>query len=245
MTNSAPSCEIVVAKFRASELDIKFTAPADNFDPKTARSIYNAWMETAIIDNYGAVWISPDRMSEILRTSKGCARHIIGKIRDEHKKNGAGGIYLRYSEINRILSNTIISAGSIKKEQYAEYSESIGIDIRNSVTARFYRAKFYDSIKDAKRKLKAARVKTLSISQDELTRIPLLKSSHFSHIRSCAVYPSLATSLWNGLIVNCNTHKIITDSHVNDEDELLELCQENNWNQRWYQEFKVDLATFN
>ena len=242
MLTSAPSCEIVVAKFHANQLNIKFPTPGDGLDQKTAKSIYNAWIETAMIDNYGAVWILPSRMAEILRTSKGCAKYVIQKMSDNHKKGAAEGTYLRYSEVNKILNNTIMAAGSIKREQYAEYSESIGKSIRDSPTAKHQRATFYESLAGIKKQLKAKRINSLKIFKDELTRQPLLNCSQFSHIRSCAVYPYTSSNVWNGLIVNKNTHKIITDSHVNDEDELRELCRDNKWNIGWYLEFKADLA---
>jgi hypothetical protein len=83
------------------------------------------------------------------------------------------------------------------------------------------------------------------IAQDELTQVPLLPSSEFAHIRSCSIYPNLATSYWNGLIVNKDTHQIVTKNDINDERQLLELCQERGWNTRWHQRYLAEISTQN
>ena len=41
--------------------------------------------------------------------------------------------------------------------------------------------------------------------------------------------------MWNGLIVNKDTHFIITQEGVNDEEELYKLCYEKGWNTDWYE----------
>jgi hypothetical protein len=89
----------------------------------------------------------------------------------------------------------------------------------------------------AKRRLKKQRIKRLSICRDELTGIPLLPTSEFSHIRSCAIYPQLTPFTWNGLIVNKNIHQTITDAYINDEDELYDLCRSQRWSTDWYEDY--------
>jgi len=87
--------------------------------------------------------------------------------------------------------------------------------------------------------LKKRRIKTYKIKFDELTGLPLdTKNSDFSHIRSFSLFPGLADNINNGLIVNKNTHKIITEKNINDEEELYDLCIEMNWQTNWYDEFK-------
>jgi hypothetical protein len=109
--------------------------------------------------------------------------------------------------------------------------------IRNSAKAKYQRAQTYESLKDAKRKLKQQRVSWLKIGQDELTGIPLVTSSQFSHIRSCAIYPQFTACVWNGLVVNKCIHQIITDTYVNDEDELYDLCEKQQWSTDWYDSY--------
>lgn len=227
---------LIVVHSSATKLGVK---PPDSrgLDPATAKSIYNAWMESAIIDNYGMVWILPKRLSEILRTSKGNARYISDKIEKQYKTRGAAGTYLHYAEINKQLSKIIINAGSISREKYAGFSESIGITIRDSAIAKLQRAESYAAMNAAKRKLKKQRIKRLSICHDELTGIPLLPTSEFSHIRSCAIYPQLTPFTWNGLIVNKNIHQTITDAYINDEDELYDLCRKQRWSTEWYEDY--------
>lgn len=245
MSNPAPSCDIVITKFLATNLDINFPEPPVEFNRSTAVSIYNAWMQTSMVDNHGMIWVLPTRLGEILRTSKSCAHAIVTNTRREHRRSSAEGTYLRYSEVNRILNDIIQSAGSLKRERYAGYSELIGRKIRDSEKAVLQRALSYEITKESKKKLKSTRLKTLTVLNDELTNKPLLQTCEFSHIRSCAVYPRLSVTVWNGLIVNKATHKLITDRQIYDEDRLLQLCREQNWNTKWYSAFKADLSQLN
>lgn len=245
MSNSAPACDIVITKFLATELNVSLPEPPVEFNHSTAVSIYNAWMRTSMVDNHGLIWVLPNRLGEILRTSKSCAHAIVENTRKEHRRSSAEGTYLRYSEVNRILSDIIQSAGSLKRERYAGYSESIGRMIRDSEKAVIQRTLSYDASREARKKLKATRLKTLINLVDELTNERLLRTCEFSHIRSCAVYPRLSTAVWNGLIVNKATHSLITDRQIYDENRLLQLCREQNWNTKWYHAFKGDLSQLN
>jgi hypothetical protein len=233
---------LVIVKFSANNLDVAFPNIPDEFDRRTARSIYNAWMETAIIDRFGMVWLLPDRLHEILRTSKPNARYITANIGKQYKSKGAAGTYLHYAEVNKRLNQIVMNAGTIKREGYAEFSESIGLAIRDSSKAKLQRAESYESLTAAKKQLKKGRLGLLQITRDELTGLPLLPTSQFSHIRSCAIYPQLATYIWNGLIVNRDIHKIVTDSYVNDENELYDLCRQKRWSTSWFDEY---VAQFN
>lgn len=245
MQKSAPSCDIVITKFLATQLNVQLPEPPAEFNHSTAVSIYNAWMQTSMVDNHGMIWVLPTRLGEILRTSKSCANAIVANTRREHRRSSAEGTYLRYSEVNRILSDIIQSAGSLKRERYAGYSESIGRLIRDSEKAVLQRALSYEIARQSKKKLKSMRLQILAVLNDELTNKPLIKTCEFSHIRSCAVYPQLSTTLWNGLIVNKTTHQLITDRQIYDEDRLLRLCREQNWNTKWYSAFKADLNQLN
>jgi hypothetical protein len=238
-----PACEIVIAKIPAKELKIEFMTPSpeSKLDKATAHSIHNAWMETAIIDNHGMVWVLPRRLGEILRTSKANAKHIVSKTTKAHQKQSANGTYLRYSEVNRLLSSVIETPGTNTREKYAGYSESIGIAIRDSAQAKLLRLQTFEEWQKAKRKLKAQRLKELKLSHDELTGKALLPSSHFSHIRSCSVYPQLLGFVWNGLIVNTDIHRTITHRGINDEDELFSLCKNENWSTDWYDKYIAEL----
>ena len=233
---STPSTLITVHS-SAKDLQICFTEPSNGLDRATAKSIYNAWMETAIIDNYGMVWVLSRRLSEILRTSKPNARYIADRIGNMYKSRGVEGTYLHYTEVNKQLSNIIMTAGTMKRERYAGFSESIGMAIRDSAKAKCQRAQTYEALTAAKKGLKRKRLRELSIGHDELTGIPLLPTSQFSHIRSCAIYPQFTICVWNGLVVNKDIHQIITDAYVNDENELYDLCQQQKWSTNWYDDY--------
>jgi hypothetical protein len=228
------SGNLLAVHFSAKELDITFPHVSSDLDTPTAKSIYNAWMETAIIDNYGMVWVLPRRLSEIFRTSKANAKYIADKVGRQYKSQGAEGTYLHYGEVSKQLTHIITAAGSIKRERYAGFSESIGLSIRDSAKAQLQRASAYAAINEAKKKLRQKRVRWMSIGRDELTGDQLLPASQFSHIRSCAIYPQFTTCLWNGLVVNRQIHQIITDAYVNDEDELYDLCVKQEWQTDWY-----------
>jgi hypothetical protein len=233
---------LLTVHLSAKELGIPFPEIPGELDSPTAKSIYNAWMETAIIDNYGMVWVLPKRLSEILRTSKPNARYITDRISRQYKSEGAAGTYLNYAEVNKQLTMIIMQSGSIKKERYAGFSESIGLAIRDSAKARLKRAESYEALKLARKQLRSKRIKWLSIKYDELTGFPLATCSQFSHIRSCAIYPQFSTSLWNGLIVNQNIHQIITNEYINDENELYDLCLKQKWFTKWYDDYLNSIA---
>ncbi len=228
---------LITVHSSAQDLEIPFCEPLNGLDHATAKSIYNAWMETAIIDNYGMVWVLYRRLSEILRTSKPNARYIADRISKQYRSRGAKGTYFHYTDVNKQLSKVIMTAGTIKRERYAAFSESIGMAIRDSAIARLKRADTYEAISASKKGLKKQRIEWRSIGHDELTGVPLLPTSQFSHIRSCAIYPQFTTCLWNGLVVNKCVHQIITDAYVNDEDELYDLCEKQQWSTDWYDSY--------
>jgi hypothetical protein len=232
----------------AKELSVSFPSLPSNLDLAAAKSIYNAWMETAVIDNHGEVWLLARRLGEILRTSKGNARYISDSIERQYRSQGAEGTYFHYAEVNRRLSLIITAAGSTRREKYAEFSESIGMAIRSSDRAKLLRAEFYAAVDAGKKKLKSQRMKQLGIQFDELTGVRLLPTCQFSHIKSCSLFPEVSLQQWNGLIVNRAIHKIITSAEINEEDALHDLCVKQGWQTNWYipyteryQEYMADL----
>lgn len=110
--------------------------------------------------------------------------------------------------------------------------------IRDSDTACFLRAEYYESLKNCVKKLKKLRIKKFNITHDELTGEILKKrTSEFSHIRSCSIYPHFMDNIFNGHIVNKEIHEIITDRSINDENQLYDLCVKMNWKTNWYDEY--------
>ena len=96
----------------------------------------------------------------------------------------------------------------------------------------------YDSQKvDARKSLKPKRRRKYKIKFDELTGAPLKRNAEFSHIRSYSMYKHLSDNIDNGLLVNKEIHQLITERGINDENQLLALCQEQGWKTDWYETY--------
>ena len=111
--------------------------------------------------------------------------------------------------------------------------------IRDSKKAEVLRARYYENIEDQRKKLKKRRIKKYNITVDELTRKLLnLKTAEFSHIRSVAIYPDLQLEEDNGLIINKETHSIITKNNIQNEEDLVRLCVQKRWETGWFVYYK-------
>ena len=87
--------------------------------------------------------------------------------------------------------------------------------------------------------MKSKRIKKYFIQKDELTGESLISNTaEFSHIRSVALHSDLQLEIENGLIVNKETHEIITKENVQNEDDLYSLCIKNNWDTSWHYYYK-------
>ncbi|WP_330924888.1 hypothetical protein [Candidatus Sororendozoicomonas aggregata] len=118
----------------------------------------------------------------------------------------------------------------------------MGKSVRDSECAEVIRLKYSEHIMVLKRELKRTRIKEFNIISDELTGIKLMvATSEFHHIRRQSVYPYLVNMIWNGLIVNKETHKIITANNINDEYDLRDLCDEMGWSKRWFSDYEEAL----
>ncbi|ACI51387.1 hypothetical protein Gdia_1609 [Gluconacetobacter diazotrophicus PA1 5] len=225
-----------------------FTSPAGDYsipriqndllNQSTINSIKNAWDSAAIIDSSGRVWINSQYMHTILRTTPQNSRYLIGGIDDSNKHIDGDYLFVRGSSILEILDVNIQCARGLARENYLRVSEAFYRAIRDCDKARITRAEFYEHLMTVKQRLKQQRISMSCI--DELDGSPLdIASCEFSHIRSVAIYPHLSGLIGNGLIVNKETHNIITNNGINDEHELLELCQNLGWNTDWYSVYQV------
>jgi len=205
----------------------------------TVTAIKNAWENSTSLDNTGQLWIDTDNLHTILRTSKGNARYIAASISEDSKISYKKKVFVRGYEIIKLLDKLIQESGPSTKNDYLRYSEKYYAALRDSDKGKLLRANAEKALLEAKKTLKKRRIKTYKIKFDELTGLALdTKNSDFSHIRSFSLFPGLADNINNGLIVNKNTHKIITEKNINDEEELYDLCIEMNWQTSWYDEFK-------
>ena len=222
----------------------KFPVPSSEhlsyLDDRTKVAIANAWENFTVLDNYGRVWISSQKVHILLRTNRDNAKYIIGGVPDSDKYRDGKKLYIRGSTIYQILDYNIQNARSLQRENYIRFSELFYRAIRDCSRARELRAEFYEHLNRTIGYLKQRRINQLEIKQDELTGEPLhLKSCEFSHIRSVSLFPELAGLLENGLIINKSTHEKITQLRINDENELLQLCELEGWSTAWHEDFKV------
>jgi len=246
--------QIIQIKLFASDLGLKFELPPDSkLDSRTFKSIYNAWMTTTIVDPNGIVWISTSLLHRVLRTDKATASfHIDNSILEEDKKQYEGSLYVRGNVISGLIDKILQSAGSIKRETYIRYSEETYRQIRDSKDARLIRNERYEHLNTFRPLLKKTRLRSLKITKDELTGKPFeiisqkpkkycVANMQFSHIRSVAVYPDLSDRTWNGLITHKDIHKIITARVINNEEQLVSLCDENGWTTDWYSDYMQNI----
>lgn len=235
--------EIVPFRYTTSDLKIEFKEVSkDHLHLNTMKIIYNAWGRAAKIDNFGRIWVKTSELNQILRTTKDNANYIALQINDKYKIEQEEEIYIQGSEIVRLLNDVIQNHHTTSKREYARFSEEIYRIIRDSAEPELLRCRYLETVNTVKKKLKRTRIKQLKIVNDELTNVPLDKNSEFSHIRIASIYLDLADKYWNGLIVHKNTHQIITKRGIKDEDQLLDLCKEYEWNTKWYSAF---LESFN
>ena len=144
------------------------------------------------------------------------------------------GIYTPYLEISLPQTNMSYERFLINFRRF-----------KNTTLDHFFLYKFnvgekYNAFLENERKgLKKKRINKYNIKNDELTGdILRRKTAEFSHIRNYCIYREISSDIENGLIVNKETHVIITKKGINDENELKELCIEKGWNLEWYKKYK-------
>lgn len=240
--NNSP---IIHIKIPASDLELSFINDSDLNESRLI-SIHNAWTSSAGIDNNGAVWISTDKLHIILRTQKDTAKYYLdNEIERKYKKVINGKFYVKGSEVLKLLNRIIQNAGSMNREGYARYSENMYLRINNSKDAQLERARRYERIRQYRDEMRRIRIAEFNIEFCELTNEELIENNNdFSHIRSVSIDLELADKIWNGLVINRPIHKIITETSINDEDQLLELCMDQGWNTNWYDSFINELNNY-
>lgn len=206
----------------------------------TKTAIRNAWDSCSVLDNFGRVWVQSGCLHTLLRTTIPNANYLIGGVADYDKYRDGTQLYIRGTAICQLLDTNIQNARSLQRENYIRFSELFYKAIRDCSRARELRAEFYEHLQRILGRLKQDRIRSFEIKNDELTNEPLdLQTCEFSHIRSTSLFPELAGLMENGLIINKNTHNEITKNSINDETELLQLCEINGWNTNWFYRYKI------
>lgn len=218
---------------------ITYTLPPNQInEQKIITEIENAFKNCAI-DKSGHIWISSKNLHTILRTIKKNAKYYTAQIEEKDKFSLNDITYIKGSKIISIIDERIQNTGDIKKSKNLKFSYDLYGTIRDCSDVRLLRVEYIQNLEKLVKKLKNERIKKFKIGQDELTNEKLIiKTSEFSHIRSCSIYPQFSDNIFNGHIVNKETHEIITENNINDEEELFELCKTEKWNTDWYKDYK-------
>ncbi|MGL5416760.1 MAG: hypothetical protein ACRDAU_13925 [Clostridium sp.] len=230
--------------FRYIGEDIQFERPALNEGEAkgTVTQIMNACKDS-IIDGNSAIYISQEALGKLLRTnSTNKIRKILSEVDESDKLDKERNIeeidFIIMGEILKLINREIGEVKSDKKRLYLRISEKALINMRDSQKIRALLLENDRKYKSELKKLKGNRKKDYAIKSDELTGEKLKWGAEFSHIRAKSAYPNLALDLRNGLIVNRETHRIITKEKIENEDELLKLCIKMKWKTSWHEKFK-------
>ena len=227
--------------YSVSNLNIVDPIVNEKAKSKVVKEISNAWKYTTVIDNKGLIWVRKDKLHSILRTRKNNIEYILMEILDKDKATFGGELYIRGCKILEIIAINIEENGVGTKGLYLEVSRMFYDAILLCDKAKVLRLEVDNELKSKRKKLKQMRIKKYNIKYDELTKEPLKNGSDFSHIRSVAMYKYISDNIENGLIINKETHAIITARGINDEEELLDLCKEMNWDISWYDNFTYNI----
>ena len=202
----------------------------------TKKAISNAWRNGTIVDSKGYFWINKDMVHVILRTTKLRIPKIVMGLEAKHKMIVEGKTYLRSYKVLELLSKSL-EESTASKANYLKGSLQCYSQLNELDQVKLLRMEYQESLDTTRKQLKRKRIRKYMIKQDELTNEPLI-NSEFSHIRSVAAYQEFATHIENGLIVNKEIHALITQKGVQDEEDLIRLCEEQGWSTSWYKAYK-------
>lgn len=211
---------------------------SDMAKKKVITEISNAWKNCITLDEKGWLWVEKEKLHSILRTNRANVNHILMRIEDKYKMISGNKTYIRGFQILALIAQQSEENATGTKSVYLDVSKQYYDAINSCDKVKLLRLE-YDKVLSATRKtLKKKRKSRYKIKEDELTGEKLRYHSEFSHIRSVALYGQLADSIENGLIVNRETHALITAEGINNEEELKLLCEEKRWSLQWYDKYK-------
>ena len=245
---------IVQFTLQGETLGLEFLEGQAGLAKGTLRGIFNAWVSASVIDERGALWVKASELHTILRTKKDKARHLLGGAskRDKVQITRANWLgnekvvetLVRSTKVCEWVNQSIQSPVASRTAEYLRYSEAVFRKVRDCNQAKLLRAVYREQIQSAQKNLKKQRVKRLKLKHDELTGESLLKGANFAHIRAACVYFEMADKDWNGIVVNTETHLLLTQEGILDEIELLQICEKKQWKTGWHDTFKRELKVF-
>lgn len=233
------SNDILPAIFQYDMSDIPFKVPPtfQEADKGTITKILNA-CKSSFGDDSTVIYFDSRYIHHILRTKDYIAIEYIFELGISERINYENKIYISLPAVMKLITERMNSLGAGRTRDYLAFAESCLINIRDNDKFINIRTKLEKNWESELNKLKKQRIKQYNIKNDELTGEKLRKNHQFSHIRSKAIYMNNALDINNGLIVNAETHNIITSKKVINENGLIELCKEQNWETNWYNIFK-------
>ncbi len=240
-------------KIKGEDLGLEFLEYEGGLAQGTLRGIFNAWIAASVIDQRGALWVKASQLHTILRTKKDKARYFLGGAgkRDKVQMTAPGMLgekvletLVRSTKVCEWVNQSIQSPTATRTADYLKYSEAVYRKVRDCKEARLLRAEFREQLESTQKNLKKQRVKRLKIKHDELTGASLERSANFAHIRAACVYFEMADKDWNGVVINVETHQVLTKEGILDEGELLHFCEKKKWKTDWHGTFKRELKVF-
>ncbi len=211
---------------------------SDKVTKKVKTEIANAWRDSILIDSKGWIWVKKDKLHSILRTSVPNANFIALNIEDEYKRTYDGVIYIRGFKVMEQIIKAQEENGAGTRGVNLEASKQYYEQIHQCDTVKMLRLDYDNQLKIDRSKLKKKRRSTYKITCDELTGQKLKWGYEFSHIRSYSMFREIANNIDNGLLVNKEVHRQITEYGINNEEELLAFCEENGYKTDWYLKYK-------
>lgn len=245
---------LVQFTMQGESLGLDFLEGQAGLTKGTLKGIFNAWVSASVIDQRGAVWVKASKLHTILRTKKDKARHLLGAASKRDKVQIAktswlgnqkvAETFVRSTKVCEWVNQSIQSPVASRTADYLRYSEAVYRKVRDCKEAKLLRAEFRQQLASTQKSLKKKRVKRLKLKLDELTGSPLERNANFAHIRAASVYFEMADKDWNGVVVNAETHSVLTKEGILDEGELLQICAKKQWKTGWHDTFKRELKVF-
>jgi len=248
--NDTAHFELARIEKEVKDIEINWSKIAQqyNLNRRTLKQIINAWHNHAVVDNLGYIWLEMEGANRVLRiVRRKKTRYVIDHFVSEYDKRVINGkIYIRGTALGKMIDENVQGARTSKKRKYSKFSRDLYQMIVDHEVCENIRHYAHEVRSSELRKMKTKREKFLKGSKyegkDELTLKPLNPDAHFSHIRSASLFPELALAVWNGLLVNQDTHDIITQKNIHDEKQLYSLCKERKWSVKWAEPFKLGLV---
>lgn len=208
------------------------------YDKGTITKIHNALVKGGGVDLTGCIWININDLPTLWRTTSKRTEVILEQVDRSEIQEINNESYLYGPEaVKRLYLEKNLPGASISRRKYLAIALDMYRQLDESDAVENRRNEFQNALVEAKASLKGERQKLVHTDVDELTGAPLKVDAQFSHIRAFHVYPGLGLKRHNGLIVNPETHKVITKENVVNEKELLKLCIRKGWNTDWYDDY--------